>query len=378
MKPITKTKEIYSQITYWLGVVVVGLAVGLSIQFAVAWQEPAFPPPGGNLEAPINVSDRFQFKKAGLMLNTSDISVNGLIVAKGNVGIGTTAPDNRFRLDVDGGMVVHDCDAINGTGLIDVTGDGVGTVFDAYSIINLDSFSRIRDHQNGTYGLTHQKSTGNFTINHSSSGTPLLSIGRGGNVGIGTANPSDALSVKLDVKGDIVAGNSNNLNKRLKIGTVLTHGEYNTLDDTSGPWMYFVDNVDSVWIDGSIGVRLGNQNSAKLVVGRAKNTYAPIWASNFHNASDQRYKKDIKTVSNAIDRINNIRGVDFKMRSNGEPCIGVIAQEVEKDFSSLVSENKYGYKLVNYNGFIGVLIEAVKEQQRQIEKLQEEVEGLKR
>ena len=52
MKRKIKSKKIYSQITYWLGVVAVGLAVGLSIQFVVAWVEPTAAPPGDNLEAP--------------------------------------------------------------------------------------------------------------------------------------------------------------------------------------------------------------------------------------------------------------------------------------------------------------------------------------
>ena len=58
---------------------------------------------------------------------------------------------------------------------------------------------------------------------------------------------------------------------------------------------------------------------------------------------------------------------DFLEKENKKPSIGVIAQEVEKVFPSLVktAENKS----VNYNGLVGVLIEAIKELKKQIEEL---------
>lgn len=52
-RDLTGQEKIYSQIKYWLGVVIVGLVVGLSIQFVVAWSEPTDNPPkgGGGSEA---------------------------------------------------------------------------------------------------------------------------------------------------------------------------------------------------------------------------------------------------------------------------------------------------------------------------------------
>jgi hypothetical protein len=69
-----------------------------------------------------------------------------------------------------------------------------------------------------------------------------------------------------------------------------------------------------------------------------------------------------------------LNGIEFDWKENQKPSIGVIAQEVEKVFPSLVktAENKS----VNYNGLVGVLIEAVKEQQKQIEELKDLVKNL--
>lgn len=92
-------KKLSKNITYWLGVVAVGLMVGISIQFVRAWTEPSTTPPGGNVGAPINTSNFGQSKAGGLILNTGG-AVNGLIVQNGNVGIGMTNPTQK--LDING------------------------------------------------------------------------------------------------------------------------------------------------------------------------------------------------------------------------------------------------------------------------------------
>lgn len=73
-----KTKEISKKITYWLGVVAIGLLVGLSLQFVRAWTEPAQAPPGGNVGAPINTGGLAQ-TKTGSFLTNGFISASGLV-----------------------------------------------------------------------------------------------------------------------------------------------------------------------------------------------------------------------------------------------------------------------------------------------------------
>ena len=84
--------------------------------------------------------------------------------------------------------------------------------------------------------------------------------------------------------------------------------------------------------------------------------------------SDENLKKDISTVDGAVDKVKQLRGVDYTWEKSEEKSIGVIAQELREVLPELVSESENGLS-VNYNGIIGVLIEAIKEQQRQIDKL---------
>lgn len=103
--------------------------------------------------------------------------------------------------------------------------------------------------------------------------------------------------------------------------------------------------------------------------------------------SDSAAKKNIKPLSNSLDKILSLNGVSFdwneaivprKAKTEGKQ-IGLIAQEVEKIVPEVVSteivENQ-DLKSVNYALLTSLLIEAVKEQQKQIENLTVTVEKL--
>ena len=91
-------------------------------------------------------------------------------------------------------------------------------------------------------------------------------------------------------------------------------------------------------------------------------------ATFLNSLSDEKLKKDISTIDNAVDKVMQLRGVDYTWKQSEEKSKGVIAQELQKVLPELVSESDDRLS-VNYNGIIGVLIEAIKEQQKQIDEL---------
>ena len=91
-------------------------------------------------------------------------------------------------------------------------------------------------------------------------------------------------------------------------------------------------------------------------------------ATFLNSLSDEKLKKDISTIDNAVDKVMQLRGVDYTWKQSEEKSKGVIAQELQKVLPELVSESNDRLS-VNYNGIIGVLIEAIKEQQKQIDEL---------
>ena len=97
-------------------------------------------------------------------------------------------------------------------------------------------------------------------------------------------------------------------------------------------------------------------------------------ATDFNSASDENLKTNIRTIEDPLAKVVQIRGVNFDWKETQRPSLGVIAQEVERVLPELVTDN--GTKTVNYNGLIGLLIETVKEQQKQIDTLSERLSKL--
>ena len=102
-----------------------------------------------------------------------------------------------------------------------------------------------------------------------------------------------------------------------------------------------------------------------------------ISAANVNTTSDRNLKDNIRPVEGAAELVGKLEGVHFTWKSNGQETIGVIAQQIEEHLPQLVQTGDE-HKSVNYNGLIGVLIEAVKEQGQMIAALQAEIEGLKK
>lgn len=107
----------------------------------------------------------------------------------------------------------------------------------------------------------------------------------------------------------------------------------------------------------------GSLSTAK--VSSTKLTYNPstgkLTSTIVNSSSDENLKKDITTIENALDKVKQLRGVDFTWKETEQKGKGVIAQELQKVFPELVSEETDGNLSVNYTGLIAVLIEAIKE-----------------
>jgi hypothetical protein len=97
-------------------------------------------------------------------------------------------------------------------------------------------------------------------------------------------------------------------------------------------------------------------------------------------SSDKRLKDNIKNIENPIQKVQKLNGVTWDWNSNADelqqslPNVGVIAQEVEEVLPQLVHNRDNGYKGVDYAKLTGLLIEAIKEQQKQIDELKSKLQ----
>ena len=171
-------------------------------------------------------------------------------------------------------------------------------------------------------------------------------------------------------------------------------------NDGNSPNLYFREEGNETWT-GNPGNDIGKieyhsnrfyiasgANSTEVVrfrrsgtdVGNINNSGNLTMNGNVTAYSDITLKKDIEVIPNALDKVLQISGVTYnRIDIEDEPRhSGVIAQEVEKVLPEVVQTNEDGIKSVAYGNMVGLLIEAIKEQQEQIDILKEEIEELKK
>lgn len=126
-----------------------------------------------------------------------------------------------------------------------------------------------------------------------------------------------------------------------------------------------------------VGIGVSNpSNVLTLPQGSQTDPIADAWTT----YSSRRFKSNIRPLSEALDKILALDGVRFDWRGSNRPSIGLIAEEVGKVFPELVvyEENRRDARSLDYSKLVAVLIEGMKEQQSQIEKLEEKLDHLTR
>jgi len=119
-------KKNRQNISHWLSVIIIGIALGLALQFVRAWTEPTSFPPSGNVGAPINTGSQPQTREGGLLM--------GSATTGGNKGPGT--------LNADQLCIRGDCRTVWPTGgSSGGGGGGGGTTTPMYQCPNHSSLS---------------------------------------------------------------------------------------------------------------------------------------------------------------------------------------------------------------------------------------------
>ncbi|PKP37447.1 MAG: hypothetical protein CVT98_06065, partial [Bacteroidetes bacterium HGW-Bacteroidetes-15] len=103
-------------------------------------------------------------------------------------------------------------------------------------------------------------------------------------------------------------------------------------------------------------------------------------------SSDRRWKSNIVSLDNSLQKITKLNGVSFNWRVNEFPkkdfkpgtYIGFIAQDVEKVIPEIVSTDKEGYKSIDYAVLAPHIVEAIKEQQKLIEQQNQKISKIEK
>jgi hypothetical protein len=120
----------------------------------------------------------------------------------------------------------------------------------------------------------------------------------------------------------------------------------------------FIINDNGTALSGALNRRMTIANDGAV-------TFTGNVTANAHYSSSSLTLKDnVRTYENALDTVNRLRGVSFDWKDSGKPSVGLIAEEVEKVVPEVVAYKDGAATGVNYASLVGVLVEAVKEQQQ--------------
>tara|TARA_R110002126_G_scaffold290950_1_gene449673 strand:+ start:77 stop:2332 length:2256 start_codon:yes stop_codon:yes gene_type:complete len=244
----------------------------------------------------------------------------------------TTAPGASYKLDIDGPAYFS------------------GEVYSLNARLGSDANNVWLRHRTTNesiiYGQLNSKTyiyyNGVYRINTEDNGMSVNSDGTATSVRMHTNNGV--------LRGYVYANNSN------EIGFL----------DAGGSWAYKIQNDAShIWYSNSSTTRMTLTNSGNLTV------TGEVTAN-----SDERIKDNIAVIPDALEKVKAIRGITYTrtdIEDKETVHVGVIAQEVEAVLPEAVREGDEGIKSVAYGNMVGLLIEAIKEQQVQIDELKKRI-----
>jgi len=313
----------------------------------------------------------------------SSVGVVTTLVSNGWVGAGVAYVNTGFTTTaVVTGWLGAPTAYVN-TGIItNINGDNNGATGGTLKYLNGQFGGNLWLSGSGSNGI--YANTGIITNLGASNAVMLVHCGDGaiGNpVGIVTAarfvsrvptgtSPLDVVSTTLNtnLNANFVGGyNAASLAK-------LANDIWNVSTPDNANRLYFTNSGATIYASPGTGHEFrGSANTTTFNIDNNGNASA---TGTVTASSDIRLKKNIKTIENALDKVLNLRGVEFDRIDIDTHQIGLIAQEVEEVIPDVVHTNENGLKSVAYGNIVAILIESIKELKGEISELKEKVAKL--
>jgi hypothetical protein len=323
-------------------------------------------------------------------VNIAGITTCQALTVSGNLTVdGTTTTINSTTLTVDDKTIVIASGAADSS-----AADGAGISIDGASATILYSHSGTKFVSNKPFEAT--SFTGNVTGTSTGlSGSPSITVNAVTSSHINSSGIITASSFSGDGSGltGVSAGSTDNIQTTTVanfLGGITVAGVTTTTnqlvlesdDGTPGRMDFYCESSNAHYTrlqsqahanySGNVTVTLPKVTGTAIVGGSNSNdtnitTSGDVSATNFNSTSDVTLKQDVSVIDNALEMISQLEGVSWKWKETLKPSLGVTAQNVEEVAPELVSNGDH--KSVNYNGLIGILIEAVKELKSEVDEL---------
>jgi hypothetical protein len=323
----------------------------------------------------LNSTNQLQFGDSGTYIHQSADGVLDL-VSDTEIEINATTIDMNGNLDVSG--------TITSGGVVTATGFTIGSaaiteaeleILDGATVTTaelniLDGVTATASELNIMDGVTSTTAELNI-LDGVTSSTAELNILDGVTSSTAELNILDGVTsstAELNIL-DGVTATASELN--IMDGVTATTAELNILDGvtSTASELNLVDGITAGTVSASKAVIVDSNKDASGF--RNVTATGTVQGAEVTATSDERLKSNIKTIDNALDKVMNMRGVSYTKQA--EKGVGVIAQEIEKVLPEVVTDGEY--KSVAYGNIVGVLIEAIKEQQKQIDELKKDKHG---
>ena len=245
---------------------------------------------------------------------------------------------------------------------------------DARAFANLSSASTTSLAEGTNLYYTDVRSFANL------SSASTTSLAEGNNLYFTAARAIGALASNTVSIGDLtITGNLFVQGDTVEVNTATLTVEDKNILIANGSINAAASNGAGITVDGSSANLIYLSTGDKWAFNKSLNVDGEITATGnvtspfFYSESDAVLKEDIEPITNPLKKILKLAGVTFTWKKSKQNGLGVIAQEVEKIVPEIVSTNLNGHKTVSYDSLVPLLIEAVKEQQKQIEYLKKKI-----
>lgn len=158
------------------------------------------------------------------------------------------------------------------------------------------------------------------------------------------------------ISGDLTGNVTGNLEGNVK-GDVVGNLEGNVTGNLTGDVQGNITGDTCTFNTSS----LGSVTADTLTVTNDLTVKGTSFATAYQATSDLRLKTDLKALNNAVETISKLGGYTYTLKDEKQRRGGLIAQEVESVFPEAVRTDSKGYKSIDYNAIIALLVNAVKE-----------------
>jgi hypothetical protein len=178
------------------------------------------------------------------------------------------------------------------------------------------------------------------------------------------------IAFMLSPQNDIVIDSSADNGDKFQVNSSINRNAFDVFSNTTVNNLYSGVN----WVNNITTKSWAVKNGASdefYVLGNGQ-SYSYGW----NTISDSTLKENVLGIQNALNKVLRLHGVTYNLKSNNRARqMGLIAQAVERVVPEVVSTNDNGIKTIAYSNMVGLLVEAIKQEDERVNNLQRKLDS---